>query len=547
VKALLPHLYAGLGALWALLLLVIAFVSFFSFLLPSGFKAVVDSLLPRGNQDQFHLFCAIMVVLVLARSVLNAMQDYLFLRVRQLLENGLLGRYFASVITMPVARWSTLNEADLVNRISLVLTNFQTLLPELVYYFAYALCVSLAVTVVLFLINPLFLAVSAAFLALHATNFFLHYRISLRFSSEVASGRGQIAGVYRDLLRGRKFITLAGLEQPTLDALDRDHRVLYQASFRRDLVESGLALMQQLLHGMNYLTLAVVGALAIFQGSMSAGSMALSLLFIGFAYEPVYRLSKLTKALSETEAELARVVPLLSEPAPQEPLERGARIDRRIGRLELRALRFERAGAALLRAADAVFTPDRVYLVTGPSGCGKTTLLHLIAGFLPATGGQVLWNGTAVGSLSRAELAGLVTYCPQHSLLLDGTVRDNLTLFEREPSRERLVSALHLAVADGFIDLERAERLEVENEGTNFSGGQKQRLHLARAWYHVAPVMLFDEPTANLDAETEELFFQRLVTQAPGRIIIVISHSPAARRYANKVLRFSGGTLELVE
>lgn len=543
MKALLPQLYAGLGALWALLLLVIAFVSFFSFLLPSGFKAVVDSLLPRGNQHQFHLFCTVMVVLVLARSVLNAMQDYLFLRVRQLLENGLLGRYFASVITMPVTRWSTLNEADLVNRISLVLTNFQTLLPELVYYFAYALCVSLAVTVVLFLINPLFLAVSAMFLVLHVTNFFLHYRISLRFSSEVATGRGQVAGVYRDLLRGRKFITLAGLEQPTLDALDRDHRVLYQASFRRDLVESGLALMQQLLHGMNYLTLAVVGALAIFQGSMSAGSMALSLLFIGFAYEPVYRLSKLTKSLSETEAELARVVPLLSEPAPQEPIERGARIER----LELRALGFERAGAALIRAADAVFTPDRVYLITGPSGCGKTTLLHLIAGFLPATGGQVLWNGKAVSSLSRAELAGLVTYCPQHSLLLDGTVRDNLTLFERAPSRERLASALHLAVADGFIDVERAERLEVENEGTNFSGGQKQRLHLARAWYHTAPVMLFDEPTANLDAETEELFFQRLVTQAPGRIIIVISHSPAARRHASKVLRFSSGTLEPVE
>jgi ABC-type bacteriocin/lantibiotic exporter with double-glycine peptidase domain len=545
MRAMLRHLRTGREPLWAVLLLLISFVSFFSFLLPSSFKAVVDSLLPRGNEHQFHLFCAAMLALVLARTVLNALQDYLFLRVRQHLERSLLVRYCVSVIHLPLARWNTLSEADLVNRISLILTNLQSLLPELVYYCAYALCVSVAVTVVLSLINPVFLAISAVFLILHATNFFLHYRISRRFSTEYASARGQLATVYRDLLRGRKYITLAGLQQAILDGLDRDNRLLYRASFRRDLVESALSLLQQLLHGLNYLALVVFGSLAIFAGSMSAGSMGLSLLLIGFAYEPVYRLSKLTKALSETEAQFARVLPLLSDPATAPPSDElsTARHQADIEQLELRRVTFERAGAVLLREVDFTFVPGAIYVITGPSGSGKTTLLQLLAGLLPPTAGQVLYNGRAANAHPAPELSSLMTYCPQQSLLFEGTVQDNLTLFEREPDPEGVTRALRLGAAEDFMDQARAASLLVENEGANFSGGQKQRLHLARTWYQAAPVMLFDEPTANLDKETEELFLQRLVGQAPGRIILIVSHSAATQRYAHRVLLLAGGTL----
>jgi ABC-type bacteriocin/lantibiotic exporter with double-glycine peptidase domain len=154
VKALLRYLVTGHGAFWAVLLALIAFVSLFSFVIPSSFKVVVDTLLPSGSARQFHLFCLFVLLLVFTRAVLNALQDYLFLRLRQLIEKGLLKRYFESVITLPISRLAALGEGELVNRISLILTNFQMLLPEFVYYCAYALCVSLAVMGVLYLVNP---------------------------------------------------------------------------------------------------------------------------------------------------------------------------------------------------------------------------------------------------------------------------------------------------------------------------------------------------------------------------------------------------------
>jgi ABC-type bacteriocin/lantibiotic exporter with double-glycine peptidase domain len=549
VSALFRYLRRGRALLWAVLLVLIAFVAFFSFLLPGSFRAVVDSLLPRGNARQFHLFCAAMLTLVLLRTVLNAMQDYLFLRVRQHLESDLLQRYLASVLAIPVTRWSGLSEADLTNRIALVLTNFQSLLPELVYYCAYALCVAVTVTIVLAVVNPLFLVVSAVFLALHATNFVVHYRLSRQFSAQYASARGHLATVYRDVLRGRKFITLTGLQQPILGELATSNAALYQASFRRDLVESGLALLQQLLHGMNYLALVVTSVMAIFAGTMSAGSMALSLLLVGFAYEPVYRLSKLTKALAETESQFNRVLPLLT---PQEPAARNmaptaptasaaTAAPGAVASLQLRGLSFERDGKQLLRSVDYEFVRGLVYLIAGPSGCGKSTLLQLIAGLLPATSGEVV----VVPEPSRpaAPTGRAIMYSPQQSLLLDGSVLDNLSLFEAAPSRERLAQALHQAVADEFIDLDRAAEVEVENEGAAFSGGQKQRLHLARAWYYAAPVMLFDEPTANLDREAEEAFLRRLRSAAADRIIVIVSHGAAARRYADRSLTLAEGQL----
>jgi ABC-type bacteriocin/lantibiotic exporter with double-glycine peptidase domain len=554
MRALLQHLRAGREGLWALLLLVIASVSFASFLLPSSFKAVVDSLLPRGNAEQFHRFCAAMLVVVLLRSALNLMQDYLFLRTRQLIEDDLVRRYFDAVLSTPLQRWSSMNEAELVQRVALILTHFQSLLSDLVYYFAYAMCVSLSVTVVLTVIHPMFVAISAVFLLLHASNFVFHYRISRRFSTEYVASRGRLAALYRELIRGRTFVTLNGLQRPILDDLDRDHRALYQASFRRDLVESGLTLLQQLLHGLNYLALVVVGALAIFDGRMSAGSMGLSLLLIGFAYEPVYRLSKLTKSLSEMEAQFARVLPLLTPDStamvPPDAPDASSGSDEAthpLVSLELRGLGFERAGVELVRDANVLLRAGNVYVLSGASGCGKSTLLHLIAGFLPPTSGQILWNGRDAGSLSGQRRAALISYCSQTSLLLDGSAQDNITLFEVDPSPERVTRALHLAVAEDFMNPSRASVEQIENEGSYLSGGQKQRLHLARACYESAPLMLFDEPTANLDAATEELFLQRLVTQAPGRIILLVSHSLMARRYATAELRLAGGVLRIVE
>ncbi|SEM54317.1 ABC-type bacteriocin/lantibiotic exporter, contains an N-terminal double-glycine peptidase domain [Stigmatella aurantiaca] len=544
MKALLRYLRTGYGAYWAILLGLIAFVSLFSFVIPSTFKVVVDSLLPWGSTRQFHLFCLFVLLLVFTRTVLNALQDYLFLRLRQLIEKGLLKRYFESVITLPITRLSALGEGELVNRISLILTNFQMLLPEFVYYCAYALCVSLAVMGVLYLVNPVFLLISLGFLLLHALNFALHHTASRRFSTAYVTTKGQLASAYVDIFKGRKLITLTGTEQTILQSLEQDNRAIHQAAFRRDLAESGQALGQQMLHGATYLALVSLGALAMFEGRLTAGDLALSLLLVGFAYEPVYRLSRLSKALAEADAQFARVLPVLAESSrrARETVSPG-----RLERLELRGVTFERAGRELLRSVDFEFLPGHVYVIQGPSGGGKTTLFHLLAGLVRPTQGQVLWNGRDVSTLSPAELSQWMTYCPQQSLLLDGTVEENITLFGSTSNQARLVEALHRSTASLFVREDQAASWKVENEGTNFSGGQKQRLHLARAWYHAAPVMLFDEPTASLDTDTEELFFQRLSEAAADRILLIISHRPGAHRHASQVLRLAQGTLRRLE
>lgn len=544
MKRLVRYLWRGRGPLWVTLLALIALVSGFSFLLPGAFQATLDTLLPRGDAWQFHLFCAVVTAVMLLRAILNLLQDYLFLRVRQHVERGLLGELFGAALRLPLARWEQLTEAELVSRIGLVLTHFQSLLSEIVYYCAYALLVAVAVTVVLAWINPVFLAVSVAFLLLHAANFFLHYPLSLRFSQEYAVVRGELATGYRELLRGRKYITLAGLERASIEAVERDNRRLYQAAYRRDRVEAGLGLAQQVLHGLNYLALVVAGTLAIFTGAMSPGSMGLSLLLVGFAYEPLYRLSRLTKALSEVDAHFARVLPLLEEGAAAAPAPAVAPAPPRteVARLELRGVDVDRGGTPVLRGVSAALEAGHLYLITGPSGAGKTTLLHVLAGLLPPSRGELRWDGTPTADLAPDQLAALRTLCPQQSLLLDGSALDNVTLFAGAPDPDRVARALELAAAD-FVPAARAGDVVVENEGGNLSGGQRQRLHLARAWYRPAPVMLFDEPTASLDRETEELVLSRLASQIPGRIIVIVSHSAAATRYATRTLALSHGTL----
>ncbi|HKJ09013.1 MAG TPA: thiol reductant ABC exporter subunit CydD [Gammaproteobacteria bacterium] len=186
---------------------------------------------------------------------------------------------------------------------------------------------------------------------------------------------------------------------------------------------------------------------------------------------------------------------------------------------------------------------DRVALV-GPSGAGKTTVVNVLLGFVRPAAGEVLINGRALGELDPEDWLRHVAWVPQYPRLFHGTVLENIRLGNPGADADAVREAARLALADEFIEmLPRGYQTVVGEGGQGLSGGQVQRLALARAFLKAAPLVLLDEPSANLDMESERKLNTAVARLASGRTTITIAHRLNTVRQADRILVLEQGRL----
>jgi ABC-type multidrug transport system fused ATPase/permease subunit len=180
--------------------------------------------------------------------------------------------------------------------------------------------------------------------------------------------------------------------------------------------------------------------------------------------------------------------------------------------------------------------------IAGPSGAGKTTVAGLLLRFWDPESGSVLLGGLDVRRCRGEDVRSRFGVVPQRIHLFNGTLRDNLLLADGDADDDRILDACERAVLGGFVrSLPAGLDTRVGEDGMELSGGERQRVALARVFLRGAPVLVLDEPTANLDAETERKVLRAVDAFTAGRSLLVISHRPAALRLAGRVIALPAG------
>ena len=188
--------------------------------------------------------------------------------------------------------------------------------------------------------------------------------------------------------------------------------------------------------------------------------------------------------------------------------------------------------------------PGEHVAIMGPSGAGKSTLMNLLLGFYPPDQGVVTINGVAVEALAPDSWLSAVAWVSQQTTLFPGTLRENLLLAAPDASPQALTDACRRAHADEFIArLPQGLDTRVEEGGAGLSGGQIQRIALARAFLKDAPVLLLDEPTANLDQDSERLVVAALAELSRGRTVLTLTHRRETALGADRILKLEAGRL----
>lgn len=259
----------------------------------------------------------------------------------------------------------------------------------------------------------------------------------------------------------------------------------------------------------------------------------------------VYLLNRVTGSLvslSTSSGQVRELLPYVFEmsgytevlfPKIQSAFPAGRAVQK-LSAIEVRALAFGRR-APLTEPISFAVKSGEMALISGPSGRGKSTLLMTILGMIPPLGGEAIWDGNAVEQIDPVSLRRRIGFAGPEPYLIDANIRTNL-LFGLEgsaPADAEIDHALHIACAEFVHELKGGLSYELREHGDGISAGQKQRLVLARCILRRPDVLILDEATANIDEETEQLFFERLHAAYPRMMIVAVSHRSSLRNFAN--------------
>ena len=411
--------------------------------------------------------------------------------------------------------------------------------PELVQ----AVAIPLAMIVVLASIDPSLTLVVLSPLPVAALVIYLLTRNVRGKWRGVREQYARVVALIEDNLQGMseiKSFTREAEQERRVARLAGDYRDAIIRATHRSLLPSGIV---EMTGGVGVILAVAAGGATALRGGLEVADLYLFLAYLTFIYQPFLKLADIGEVLHRALASYQRIDELLavepdivSPPAAVTPASCS-------GSVELEAVTFSYGpGAPALRGISLAAAPGEVVSLAGPTGAGKTTVTRLVPRFYDPDAGRVLVGGHDVRTLDLAYLRRQVAVVSQEVFLFHGSVRDNI-LFGRPDAGERAFrAAARAANADPFIRrLPDGYDTVVGDRGVRLSGGQRQRVAIARALLKDAPILILDEATSSVDAETEELIQQAMQRLLSGRTALIIAHRRSTLERADRLIVLEAG------
>jgi thiol reductant ABC exporter CydD subunit len=349
----------------------------------------------------------------------------------------------------------------------------------------------------------------------------------------------QLAGHFLDVVGGLPTLKVFGRAKAQILAIGTVNDRYRRTAMSTLKVTFLSSLILELVATISVALVAVAVGLRLMDGHLSLRTALMVLVLAPEAYLPLRLLGANYHASAEGLSAARQVFDVLEMPVPA----RGRRTDvpdPAVSGISIEDLRVEYPGRGgpVLDGISLAVEPGQVLAITGPSGCGKSTLLAVLLGFVGAYGGSVQVGGVDLTTLDPEAWRARVSWMPQRPHLFAASIAENIRLARPDATTEQIWAAV---AAAGLRDVvaARPDGLDARlgDRGVGLSVGERQRVALARAFLRDAPVLLLDEPTANLDGATEQDVLEALERLVPGRTVILVAHRPALVDLADRVLR----------
>jgi len=489
--------------------------------------------------------CGVLLAVYVLRYTLNAWGTMYLVRAGLEMTHDLRCRLYEHMQKLSLLFHERHAVGDSIYRVTWDTYSIQTLFNSGVVPMVNALAMLIGMLIIMWQFDPLLTLLALAVVpALWLTIKYYGERIG-RSSMEYHDTESKLSTVIHETLSAIRTVQAFVREEDERRRFEDDTTRSAAANLRLLREQIMVGFIAGLITGAGTVAIVWIGGERVLSGRLSVGELIVFITYVGMLYQPMATLSGLATAVQGALAPFRRVVEILTaNPVIRDkPKARPLTTCRGLVRFERVSFGYD-PGRLVLKDIDFEAHPGEMIALVGPSGSGKSTLLSLLFRFYDPQQGRVLVDGADVRDYQYRSLRRQISVVPQEPILFSARIAENIAYGRPDATRDQIVEAAKQAEAHEFITaLPQGYDTPLGERGASLSGGQRQRLAIARAFLKNSPILILDEPTAALDAETEAAVLRTLQRLREQRTVFVVAHRLSTIRDATSVIVLQAGQL----
>ena len=354
---------------------------------------------------------------------------------------------------------------------------------------------------------------------------------------------GEMNDFFLDSVRGMKEIQLFGYAKQRLDEIQQRSQKIDTAFERIKDQEAKVRVYTEVAVSAFNILMLFTGLILFSLDKIDFSAFLIGVILLMSSYGPVIALSNLSSNLLQTLASGERVLSLLAEEPELKDVESAVDL-KDVSRIDVENVSFAYGEEQILSDVSLSVKKGEILGIHGRSGSGKSTLLKLLMRFYDPKSGSIKINGEILPNINTRSLRDNMAYITQQTYIFNETIEENIRLARRDATLEEIMEAAKKAsIHDFILSLPEGYQTKMTELGGNLSDGEKQRIGIARAFLHNAPIILLDEPTSNLDSLNEAMILKSLLNVKAEKLIILVSHRQSTMAICDQVIGIENGRM----
>ena len=354
---------------------------------------------------------------------------------------------------------------------------------------------------------------------------------------------GEMNDFFLDSVRGMKEIQLFGYAKQRLDEIQQRSQKIDTAFERIKDQEAKVRVYTEVAVSAFNIIMLFTGLILFSLDKIDFSAFLIGVILLMSSYGPIIALSNLSSNLLQTLASGERVLSLLAEEPELKDVESAVDL-KEVSRIDVENVNFAYGEEQILSDVSLSVKKGEILGIHGRSGSGKSTLLKLLMRFYDPKSGSIKINGETLPNINTRSLRDNMAYITQQTYIFNETIEENIRLAHRDATLEEIMEAAKKAsIHDFILSLPEGYQTKMTELGGNLSDGEKQRIGIARAFLHNAPIILLDEPTSNLDSLNEAMILKSLLNVKAEKLIILVSHRQSTMAICDQVIGIENGRM----
>ena len=446
---------------------------------------------------------------------------------------------------LPLSYFNRVSQGDVLSRITNDVDTLTNSLNQSVTQLITSVCTLIGVLIMMLSISWQLTLVALCIIPVSLAFVMVIVRFSQKHFMDQQNYLGSVNGQVEEMYGGHLIVKAFGREKETVEAFDKENEKLWSAGWKSQFLSGLMMPVMNFVGNLGYVVICMVGAAMAAGGSMTIGGIQAFIQYVRSFTQPITQLANISNQLQMAVAAAERIFRFLDEEEEEQTQPQVTTQDLKVrGDVTFDHVAFGYGEEPVIKDFSATVKAGQKVAIVGPTGAGKTTMVKLLMRFYDVDSGQITLDGHPITEFSRQDLRSQFGMVLQDAWLYSDTILENIRYGKLTATDEEVMEAARLAQADHFIHtLPGGYHMELNEESTNVSQGQKQLLTIARAILSDAKVMILDEATSSVDTRTEVLIQKAMDNLMKGRTSFIIAHRLSTIRGADLILCMKDGDI----